>query len=141
MKLIILLTLFSTSLFSQDSKKEEIKKVVMDYIESWYSGDTDRMKQALHPDLAKRIVKKDKKTGKEFLEKMGAEKLIGFVKKGFGKKTPKEMQFKNIEILDVLNGIATVKAEMSYWYDYMHIAKFKDEWKIVNVLWEMKKQN
>lgn len=34
---------------------------------------------------------------------------------------------------------ASVRVEMSGWIDYMHLAKFGDDWKIVNVLWERKK--
>ena len=32
------------------------------------------------------------------------------------------------------------KAVMSGWIDYMHLAKWNGEWKIVNVLWELKPQ-
>jgi hypothetical protein len=29
---------------------------------------------------------------------------------------------------------------MSGWIDYMHLAKWNGEWKIANVLWELKPQ-
>jgi hypothetical protein len=29
---------------------------------------------------------------------------------------------------------------MSGWIDYMHMAKWNGQWKIVNVLWELKKR-
>jgi putative lumazine-binding protein len=34
-----------------------IKQTALDYIEGWYEADAVRMERALHPDLAKRIVR------------------------------------------------------------------------------------
>ena len=34
-----------------------IKQTALDYIEGWYEGDAERMERALHPELAKRIVR------------------------------------------------------------------------------------
>jgi hypothetical protein len=45
-----------------------------------------------------------------------------------------------VTVLDVLGNAASVKAVMSDWIDYMHIAKINGRWVIVNVLWEMKPQ-
>ena len=36
---------------------------------------------------------------------------------------------------------AQVKTVMHDWIDYMQMARWNGEWKIVNVLWEMKKQD
>ena len=36
-----------------------IKATALDYLEGWYSRDAERMERALHPDLAKRIVRVD----------------------------------------------------------------------------------
>ena len=43
-------------------------------------------------------------------------------------------------ILDLFGNSAIARAEMSSWIDYMHLAKWNGEWKIVNVLWELKPQ-
>ncbi|HLE32869.1 MAG TPA: nuclear transport factor 2 family protein [Bacteroidota bacterium] len=40
--------------------------------------------------------------------------------------------------MDIYNNTASVKAIMSGWIDYLHVAKWNGEWKIVNVLWENK---
>jgi hypothetical protein len=34
---------------------DAIRMAALDYIEGWYSGDPGRMRQSLHPQLAKRI--------------------------------------------------------------------------------------
>jgi ribosomal protein S26 len=122
------------------SDAEAIKQAALDYAESWYEGNPERMERALHPDLAKRIARTDPKTGRSRLDHMGALQLVQGVRAGYGKNTPKEKQLKNVVILDVVGNAATVKLEMSDWYDYLHVAKLGDRWVIVNVLWEMKPQ-
>jgi Putative lumazine-binding len=130
MKRLALLLLFATAAFADDEAK--IRRAALDYAESWYAGDADQMRRALHPDLAKRIAKG------AVVEQMTAEKLIAGVAAGHGTKTPKERQLKEVKILDIFGNTASVRLEMSGWIDYMHLAKFGDEWKIVNVLWELK---
>jgi hypothetical protein len=41
---------------TSDVDQARIKQAALDDIEGWYAGDAERMKRALHPDLAKRIV-------------------------------------------------------------------------------------
>ncbi len=100
------------------------------------------MAKAVHPQLAKRIVgwSADPAKNENVLQDMNAELLIEGTRKGGGKRTPKEKQIKNITILSIYNNTASVKAEMSNWYDFMHLARWNGEWKIINVLWEMKPQ-
>lgn len=129
---LILILAFSSVLVAETPDEAKIRRAALDYAESWYAGDAEQMKRALHPDLAKRIAKKDA------LDQMNAEKLIAGVAAGYGKKTPPERQLKNVTILDVFGNAASVRLEMSGWIDYMHLAKFGEEWKIVNVLWELK---
>ena len=71
---------------------------------------------------------------------MGAMRLYQGVRAGNGKNTPKEKQLKDVTVLDVFGNTASVKAVMSDWVDYMHIARFNGRWVIVNVLWEMNPQ-
>ncbi len=114
-----------------------IRQAALDYIESWYEGNPERMERALHPDLAKRIVRRNP-NGESQLDHMTASTLVENVRKRGGKKTPPEKQQKDITILDVYENVATVKLVASGWIDYLQIAKFNDRWLIVNVLWEMK---
>ena len=114
-----------------------IRKTALDYIEGWYTGDAARMQRALHPDLAKRIVRTDA-SGKSTLNHQTAEILVGNTGRGGGKRTPVERQQKDITILDRFNNAAVVKVVASDWVDYLQVAKFNGEWKIINVLWEMK---
>jgi hypothetical protein len=125
------------SLSKEDA--DGIRRAAMDYIEGWYAGDGARMERSLHPELAKRMVKTDPKTGHSTLEQMSALTLVQDTRKGGGKDTPAAHQQKDLTILDVFEGAATAKLVASDWIDYLHLAKYDGEWKIINVLWELKK--
>jgi hypothetical protein len=120
-----------------EADKTGIKEAALDYAEGWYEGNAERMERALHPDLAKRIARKDDK-GNSRLENMGAMTLVQVTRRGFGKQTPKEEQQKDVTILDSMESSAVVKLVMRDWVDYMQMAKINNRWVIVNVLWEMK---
>jgi hypothetical protein len=117
---------------------KEIKQTVLNYIEAWYRGEPERGEKSLHPELAERIVRVDQETGKDHLEMMSASRLAERWGSGDGKKTPKENQRKDITILDIHGNMASVKLETNVWVDYIHLAKFNDEWIIINILWELK---
>src|SRR5215216_6462595 len=104
-----------------DTDREAIKQTALDYVEGWYEGNTERMERALHPDLAKRIVRTDPKSGRSRLDQMSAMGLVLGVRGGGGKNIAKEKQMKEVHILDVFGNTASVKAVMSDWIDYMHI--------------------
>ena len=125
---------------TSDADKEAIKQTALDYIEGWYEGNAERMERALHPELAKRIVRTDPKSGRSNLGQMSAMTLVQFTRSGGGKQTPKEKQQKDVSILDVFENAASVKVVASDWVDYLHMAKWSGRWVIVNVLWEMKPQ-
>ena len=114
-----------------------IKQTALDYIEGWYEGNTERMERALHPELAKRIVRTNAE-GASRLDQMSAMTLVQFTRRGGGKNTPKEKQQKDVTILDVFENAASVKVVASDWVDFLHMAKFNGRWVIVNVLWELK---
>jgi hypothetical protein len=114
-----------------------IRAAALDYVEGWYAGDAERMARALHPDLAKRIVQTDS-TGASRLESMGADQLVEGTRRGFGARTPEAERRRDVTILDVFGNVASVRADMHGWIDYMHLARWEGAWKIVNVLWELR---
>lgn len=120
------------------AEQAAIKQTALDYIEGWYEGNAERMERALHPDLAKRIVRTDPKSGRSRLDQMSALGLVQGVRSGYGKNTPKEKQQKDVTILDVYENAASVKVIAADWIDYLHVAKYNGRWVIVNVLWELK---
>ena len=138
---LLLLTLLSVpaSADSKVSPEDEagIRATALDYVEGYYEGNPDRMERALHPHLAKRIARTDA-NGRTRVDQMSALELVQIIRTGSGKNIPKDKQIKNVTILDVFGNTASVRAEMLEWIDYMHMAKVNGQWKIINVLWEMK---
>jgi hypothetical protein len=118
--------------------RSAIEATALDYIEGWYEGNAERMERALHPELAKRIVLTDPKTGKSRLDQMGAMTLVQGTRRGGGKQTPADKRRRDVTILDVYENVGCVKVVASDWIDYLHVAKFNGRWVIVNVLWELK---
>ena len=137
--LVTLITLaVSMTAYSQtDADREGVKRAAIDYAESFYEGNGEKMEAALSPDLAKRIANTNAQ-GRSSLGHMSAMTLVQIIRMGTGKNTPKDEQIKNVKILDMMTNSATVKLEMRDWVDYMHIAKLNGKWLIVNVLWENK---
>ena len=135
--LIFLIAMTVNGLAQTDADREAIKRTALNYAEGWYEGNGEKMESALSPDLAKRIARTNDK-GQSSLGQMSAMTLVQMARGGSGKSTPKEEQQKDVTILDITGGAATVKLEMRDWIDYMHIGKMNGKWVIVNVLWEMK---
>jgi hypothetical protein len=120
-----------------EADKAAIKQTALDYIEGWYEGDAERMERALHPELAKRIVRTNPQ-GQSRLDQMSAMSLVQGTRRGYGKQTPKEKQQKDVTILDVFENAACAKIVASDWVDYLQLARWNGRWVIVNVLWELK---
>ena len=61
-----------------------IERSAFDYMEGWFTGDARRMRRALHPQLAKRMLVIDPETGKPTNEFYGstAELLVRNTEEG-----------------------------------------------------------
>lgn len=122
---------------ADEATHQALRATALDYIEGWYEGDAARMERALHPDLAKRVVRV-LPDGRAQVDHMGAMQLVQFTRAAVGKHTPKERQQKDVQILDVFGNAASVKVTAADWVDYLHLGRLNGRWVIVNVLWERK---
>lgn len=135
---LLFLAAMSMSAFGQtDADREGLKRAALNYAEGWYAGNAEMMESALSADLAKRRVVTNEQ-GKSRIDQMTAMTLVQATRAGYGKRTPKDEQQKDVTILDVFGGAAIVKLEMRDWIDYLHVGKIDGKWLIVNVLWETK---
>lgn len=133
---LVLIALPSAAAESED--EAGIKAAALDYLMGWYTGDPERMERALHPDLAKRVIRTDPDNKRDRVDHMSALTLVQYTRKGYGKKVPVEERMAEITILDRYGNAAVVRAVARDWVDYLQIGKVNGEWKIINVLWEMK---
>lgn len=138
---IVLVAVLMTALTGVAASPEEeaaLTATALDYLQGWYTGDAERMERALHPDLAKRIVRVDPEGRWDRVDSMSALTLVQFTRKGYGAKVPPDQRQADISVLDVFGNAAVVKAVAHDWVDYLQMGKVNGEWKIINVLWEMK---
>ncbi|WP_168454154.1 nuclear transport factor 2 family protein [Sphingopyxis microcysteis] len=114
-----------------------IEATCFDYVDGQLEGDPERVKRALHPDLAKRRVLGETIDERLGLQRMSREELVGLTREG-ALKTPKSEWNRSCKILDVAGNTAAVRAETPWFVDYFHMGKFGERWIIVNALWHMK---
>jgi hypothetical protein len=111
-----------------------IRQTALNYIEGWYAGDGDRMASSLHPELVKRIVS-SRPGADSNLSNMTAAELVGATRTRPSGGTGRA----DVTILDIFGNTASVRVDASSWVDYLHVARWNGDWKIVNVLWEMRR--
>lgn len=114
-----------------------VRATALDYIEGWYTGDAARMERALHPHLAKRFVEALPGGGVRLTETSALE-LVQQVRHGGGSSTPPDVRRTDVRILDLFQDVASVRVDAHGWIDYMHLASVGGQWRIVNVLWEIR---
>jgi peroxiredoxin len=110
-----------------------IKNTALDYIDGYYSGNTERVEKAIHPDLNKATPRDLPQTGRTTMNYTTWSGLIEFTraKAGYIDDTARHIK---VVILNIENEVSNVKAVSSQYIDYLQIARLDGEWKIINVL-------
>jgi len=116
-----------------ETDEESIRRVATAYLESWLDGDGERMRGALHPDLAKRGLDHAADRTPSGLHHLTADYMEGSAAKG---PRPQFSRTCEITVLDIADNIASVKVLSEPFVDYLHLAKLDGRWSIVNVLYE-----
>ena len=110
-----------------------IEQVARDYFEGWFEGDPDRLARCLHPRLAKRNIDQPDRADSP-VDENNWESMVEGARSGRGTKyrgTPFV-----VTILDATDNMASVRVEGGPYIDLLHVGRFGDTWRIVNVLWE-----
>ena len=118
---------------TREIDEEAIRGVARAYLESWLDGDGERMRGALHPDLAKRGLDYAADRRPSGVHHLTAEYMERSAAKG---PRPQFARTCEITVLDVADSIASAKVVSEPYVDYLHLAKLDGRWSIVNVLYE-----
>jgi ketosteroid isomerase-like protein len=110
---------------------ERITATVLDYFEGWFDGDVDRMDRALHPELVKRWPGDEQGASLGITTK---QRMLELTAQGEGAKDAADRQIE-VEIEDVSEGIASVTVRTAVYYEYLHLVRTHDGWRIANALW------
>ncbi len=117
--------------------RAKVERAVLDYVEALYEVKPELIARSVHPAVAKF----------GFARRSADEAYLGFAMSydelfalagewnddgdKAGPTSPKE-----VVVLDVLDQTAAAKLTAEWGVDYMHLAKYDGEWKILQVLWQ-----
>ena len=125
---------FSLSTSAQDNKASSddstaVQATVRDYIEAYYTGDSRRMAQTLHPHYLKHMIHNSipvrEKTGQQMVQE---------VRKNGVPDIPQADRTEQVIVLDISGTIASAKLVTPHWVDYMTLSKSDGGWKILSVV-------
>jgi hypothetical protein len=113
-----------------------VQQAALDYIEGLYLADAARIERSVHPQLQKRGFWRDDATkpwGPQ--ETMTYEQLVKLAQTWNAKKN-RDTTIKKVDVFEVLDQTATAKVTAMWGIDYLHLAKYDGQWKIINILWQ-----
>ncbi len=117
-----------------DSDTTLIVATVHDYFDGWFDGDVSRMERALHGDLVKRSSPEGQVSTLSYVT---AKQMISWTGEGEGVQVASGLADRTIEVevFDVRHDIASVLVSSEPYYEYLHLIRTRDGWKIANALW------
>ena len=116
-----------------------IHQTLLDYMESWYSNEYQRLAKSFHPALVKRGFYPLRPGGTACISISTVSEMIERVRASSMSERPqppKDEWVVEVEIFDVYQQIATAKTVGDGWVDYLHLADINGEWKIINILYD-----
>jgi hypothetical protein len=114
----------------------EIHQIALDYMQGWYESNAERMRQCLHPELAKRAILRDPQTGEERLSHLSQRCMVELTQQGGGRDdAPAHKRYYAITVLDICGDLACARAESYNYLDFLQLARSRGKCLIVNVLW------
>src|SRR5215210_6972755 len=114
-----------------------IRATALDYIQGWYTNNAARMERALHPHLAKRLVWAGS-TGRSHRVDLTPLELVQGTKGH--PPVPAAERRDDVTILGTYGNVAMVRIEASDWVDFLQEVKWNGSWKILNVVWENRRE-
>jgi hypothetical protein len=109
--------------------EEAVVQCALDYFEGWFEADAERMRRALHPDLAKRSL------GRDGLDQLTAPWMVDATAAGAGKERDSAARRIDVRVVEVYGDIATAVVDSHVYREYLHLVRTNGDWKIVNALW------
>jgi hypothetical protein len=114
-----------------------IEAVVDDFAKAWFEGDAQGLAQSLHPGYAGHLVKA---VGEPMAPSMESVTRVLGVQASLGPLTPPHRRRREVKVLDLRQGAASILAILGDWMAYLHLTRSGDRWAIVNVLWSWQPQ-
>lgn len=116
--------------------RDAVKQAALDYVEGIYLAQPARIEKSVHTGLTKHgFWRKPGEAVYQPQTTMTYAQLVDLAGK-WNKDGKRDTSIKEIVVLDVLDKTAAVKIAANWGIDYMQLAKYDGQWKIVNILWQ-----
>jgi hypothetical protein len=80
-----------------------VRQAALDYVQGWYKADVERMRRCLHPELAKRVIRRDPETGEMRLYHLTQPQMIAKTQAGGGaEEAPRDKLYYDVSVLGCL---------------------------------------
>jgi len=123
----------------QTADRKAVERAVLDYVEAIYEVKPELVDRSVHRELAKRgYMRGEDGTYREAPMTFAQLRTLAERWNSQGRVDAKTAR-KEVVVLDLLDQTASAKLTASWGTDYMHLAKYNGEWKIVNILWQTPK--
>lgn len=117
------------------NEREAVERAALDYLEGFYEGSEEKLRRGVHPDAHKFGFYRD--GGEYHRTPMSFDQMLAFARDVLASGDfPDADAPKRVELLDVLDQTAVAKVYAWWGSDYLTMAKYDGQWKIVQVLWQ-----
>jgi hypothetical protein len=120
-----------------EADRAAVERAGLDYVEALYEARPELITKSVHPELTKFGF--GRRSADEEYQKfpMNFEQLRTLAERwNADGSNANESSPKKVEVLDVLDKIASIKLTAEWGIDYMHLAKYEDRWMITQVIWQ-----
>lgn len=114
--------------------KAAVYQAALNYVEGVYEVNPSKIETSVHPNLTKYGFMR-RPTGEYAPGQMTYQQLLG-VAASWNKDGKRDLSIKKVEVLDVLDQTAVAKVTAQWGIDYMQLAKYDGQWKIINIVWQ-----
>lgn len=123
--------------FKPEDEKDAIIKTVSMFTEGFISGDAKRVQTTIDPEFNRVTYNPLPQTGKVTIRRQRFDSIVEntFARIGKLDETGRDFQ---LEVLDIMDGLAVVKVETVNQLEFIQIYKSGGEWKIFNTISKQK---
>lgn len=134
---LVIALLFPAAVRAQTPEADGARRAALDYLEGFYEGDPAKIRRGVHPEVNKFGFYVPEGSDTYQRVPMSFEEMLQFAQnvrdqdRQPGPDAPKE-----VILLDVQDQIAVAKVIAWWGSDYLQMARYDGEWKVVQVIWQ-----
>lgn len=112
-----------------------VRAAALEYAEAWLTGDEARMARVLHPEVQKRRVLRDLRSGAEQLHVQDIDALLHATRAGVGTAEVDGALSVRVAVLDRHGDMAVARVVSPLYVDYLQLVRWREHWVVLSVTW------